>query len=384
MCFLNTVYRFDPNAVQFHRMPPATALEDIQLNLRPTQWQGWTDSLYGYRQLPRQAVLPYYLNTLSISYKAPCFTGASGIEYSYQLEGIDSGWSMPSRNNSVSFVKLPPGSYHFRVKARKSDTDWGPPAGFIFHIRRPWWESIWLRLLTLALLVASVVVIFRLRVRQIRRKASIREQLQELELKALRSQMNPHFIYNALNSIQALVVDNKPHEASIYIGKFGRLLRKVLDHSEQNIITLEEELEALELYIQLEQLRLNVSLQYRIIVDPAIAVSEEWLPPLILQPFAENALWHGLSRKQGERKLEVRVDLKDEWLTVRIVDNGIGRVQAAAKTAGGNTSKGIDITSRRIKEYNSGPDSAFIDITDLYDSEGLPAGTMVTLRIRRA
>jgi ligand-binding sensor domain-containing protein/anti-sigma regulatory factor (Ser/Thr protein kinase) len=384
MCFLNSIYRFDPNTIQFHRTPPATTLEDIQLNLRPTQWQGRTDSLYGYRQLPRQAMLPYHLNTLSISYKAPCFTGVSGIEYSYQLEGIDSGWSMPSRNNSVSFVKLPPGSYHFRVKARKSDTDWGPPAGFIFHIRRPWWESIWLRLLTLALLVASVVVIFRLRVRQIRRKASIREQLQELELKALRSQMNPHFIYNALNSIQALVVDNKPHEASIYIGKFGRLLRKVLDHSEQNIITLEEELEALELYIQLEQLRLNVSLQYRIIVDPAIAVSEEWLPPLILQPFAENALWHGLSRKQGERKLEVRVDLKDEWLTVRIVDNGIGRVQAAAKTAGGNTSKGIDITSRRIKEYNSGPDSAFIDITDLYDSEGLPAGTMVTLRIRRA
>jgi len=383
MCLLNSIYRFDPNAIQFHRIPPATTLEDIQLNLRPTQWKEWTDSLYGYQQLPRQTVLPYYLNTLSISYKAPCFTGVSGIEYSYQLEGIDSGWSTPSRNSSVSFVKLPPGNYHFRVKARKSDTDWGVPAGFIFRIRRPWWESIWLRLLVLALLVASVAVIFRLRVRQIRRKASIREQLQELELKALRSQMNPHFIYNALNSIQAMVVDNKPHEASVYIGKFGRLLRKVLDHSEQNIITLQEELEALELYIQLEQLRLNVSLHYRIMVDPAIVTSEEWLPPLILQPFVENALWHGLSRKQGERKLEVLVDLTEEWLVVRVVDNGVGRVQAAAGTARENNSKGIDITRRRIKEYNSIPAAAFIDITDLCDPDGQPAGTRVTLQIRR-
>jgi len=382
MCFLNSIYRFDPQTVQFDNTPPATALEDIQLNLRPTQWREWADSLYGYQQLPRHAVLPYHLNTLSISYKAPCFTGVSGIEYAHQLEGIDSGWSMSSPNSSVSFVKLPPGTYHFKVRARKSDTDWGPPAEFTFRIQRPWWESIWLRLLALALLVMLVAAIFHVRIRQVQRKALISQQLQELELKALRSRMNPHFIYNALNSIQALVLDKKAHEASAYIGKFGRLLRKVLDHSEQNIITLQEELEALELYIQLERLRLNVSLQYRILVDPAIAASEEWLPPLILQPFVENALWHGLSRKEGQRKLDVQVDIKDEWLVVRVVDNGIGRRQAAI-TARENTPKGMEITGRRIKEHNRGPESSFVDITDLFETDGQPAGTMVILQIRR-
>ena len=386
MSFLNSLYRFNPGKIRFTQAAPSVAIEDIQLNLRPTQWKGMASPLFGYQQLPRQAVLPYYLNNLSISFKAPCFTGNSGIEYSYQMEGSDSGWSVPGKSSTVNFVKISPGSYHFKVRARKSDTEWGGPASFSFRIERPWWESTWFRCLGVVIFITLTVLVFTLRLRQMRRRALIREQLQELELRALRSQMNPHFIYNALNSIQALVVDRKPQEASLYIGKFGRLLRNILDHSDRNVITLREELEALELYVGLERLRLNVQLFYRVIIDDAISTGQEWIPPLILQPFAENALWHGLSRKTGEKRLEIHIALRDEWLVMRIIDNGIGREKAAAfksATKTMNVSKGIDLTGRRIKEYNQEAEPLFISITDLYDTDRRPAGTEVALKIKR-
>jgi LytS/YehU family sensor histidine kinase len=220
----------------------------------------------------------------------------------------------------------------------------------------------------------------------------IREQVRELELKALRAQMNPHFIYNALNSIQALVLDDYPEKATMYISKFSRVLRQVLNHSERSVISLREELEALELYLQLEQLRLHVNLQYHIKPDQGIGLDSEWLPPLILQPFAENSLWHGLSRKKGEKKLEILLHTEGEWLVVEIVDNGIGREQAARNNGAwgtgagpampaGKTSKGMEITGRRIREFN-GEEHPSMVVTDLYE-EGHPAGTRVVLRLRR-
>ncbi|GGB06103.1 sensor histidine kinase [Puia dinghuensis] len=388
------IFRWDPSLVQFSNAPPATAIEDVQLNLQPTQWSAWADTLYGYRQLPRLAVLPYNQNNLSISYRAPCFSSTSGLEYSYHLEVEDgdvqpkiqaAGWSPATKNNAVSFVKLPPGRYRFTVRARVSDTDWGKPAEVAFMIERPYWQTGWFRLSLVALTAALLSLALYYLIRRIRRKAQIREQLQELELKALRSQMNPHFIYNSLNSIQALVLDNKPEEASLYISKFGRLLRRVLNHSEQSTISLKVELEALEWYLQLEQLRLHVSLQYTIMTSPDIDPDEEGLPPLILQPFAENALWHGLSRKEGERRLDILVKTDNDWLIAEIIDNGIGREQAAAGKVirEANESKGIEISRRRIKEHNGTEEPAPIDIGDLYDPDHRPAGTKVILRIRR-
>ena len=385
MSFLDGIYRFDPLLIQFDNKAPRVSIEDIQLNLQPIDWRKWTDSLYGYRQLPRQAALPWWLDNLSVSYKAPCFSGSSGIEYSYHLEGADSGWSAPSRNSSVSFVKLPPGSYRFMVRARKSNTDWGEPAVFIFSIQKPWWQTWWFRLAVVVLLALALAFFVHKRIQRIRRKALVREQLQELEFKALRLQMNPHFIYNALNSIQALVLDNRAEEASRYISKFGRLLRQVLNHSEKTVISLKEELEALALYLELENLRLNFELQYDINIDPAINTSDEQLPPLVLQPFAENAVWHGLSRKQGEKRLHISLSLDAGWLLVDITDEGVGRSHktGAEKGEAAHPSKGMDITGRRIHEYNHAPGIIAVTVTDLYDAHQQPAGTKVVLYIKR-
>lgn len=387
--FPDRIIRLDPRQLRFDHQPPPVTIEDVQLTREAVSWSSWSDSLYGYRQLPHEISLPYYLNSLMISYRAPCFNGPSGVEYSYQLEGA---WSQPTRSNSVTFVKLSPGEYHFRVRARKSNTGWSLPAEFIFSIGKPYWETWVFRAVCLLLILTTIAALFGVRLRRIQRKAMVREQVRELELKALRAQMNPHFIYNALNSIQALVLDDYPEKATMYISKFSRVLRQVLNHSERSVISLREELEALELYLQLEQLRLHVNLQYHIKPDPGIGLDSEWLPPLILQPFAENSLWHGLSRKKGEKRLDILLHAEGEWLVVEIVDNGIGREQAAryngAWDAGagpgksaGKTSKGMEITGRRIREFNGEKDPSMV-VTDLYE-EGHPAGTRVVLRLRR-
>ncbi|MBS1564853.1 MAG: histidine kinase, partial [Bacteroidetes bacterium] len=383
MNFMDAVYRFNPRLVLFDNTPPSVSIENIQLNGQAADWRQWSDSLYGYRQLPHIAWLPWSLNNLSISFKAPCFNGSSGIEYSWSLDGEDSSWSKPDANASVSFVRLPPNSYRFKVRARKSNTAWGEPAVFVFSIRKPWWQTWWFRLLIVLLGVAALAFLFQLRLQRVRRKAQVREQLQQLELKALRLQMNPHFIYNALNSIQALVLDNKAEEASFYISRFGRLLRQVLNHSEKVVITLQEELEALELYLQLEQLRLNFDLRYHISVSPGVNALAETLPPLVLQPFAENAVWHGLSRKQGEKNLFIMLSVEGPWLIADIRDDGIGRGAESSKKTDRmkHPSRGIGITSRRMDEYNG--HSPSITITDLHDINGRPAGTQVRLRIRR-
>ena len=205
-------------------------------------------------------------------------------------------------------------------------------------------------------------------------------------MKALRSQMNPHFIYNAMNSIQALVLAKKTEEASLYISKFGRLLRQVLDNTEKSVISLESELQSLELYIQLERLRLNVDLQYTINVDENVNWEDERLPPLIFQPFVENALWHGLSNKTGEKILSVSIHGNGDWLFATVEDNGIGRTAAMSLNKTTHTlkkSKGIEITAKRLTEYNKKTGINAVEVADIYN-DGKAAGTRVLIRVKRS
>ena len=399
--------RFNTDRLYFDKNIPRVAISNVQLNLQPTDWSSWTDSLEGINRLPLYVSLPHNRNTISISFDAISFSHNEQCLFSYRLDGLDTAWQSPTTTRSVSFASLAPGSYSFRVKVRKPNTDWSSEARFAFFIRQPFWTTWWFQLLVILFSVAVIAWFVRLRIRRIRDKVFVQQQLQDLEVKALktanalmaakqkmadsemqalRAQMNPHFIYNALNSIQSLVLDERLKEAIRYIGKFARLLRQVLEHSDNNLITLEKELSALELYIQLEALRLNAELHYEIEVDDQIMPEKELLPPLIIQPYVENALWHGLSRKTGERQLKVDVSANEDWLFVKIRDNGIGRQEAAAhkKQTGVQTaSKGMDITANRLSVLNEGAAIQAVQVLDLVDEEGLPSGTEVTLHIRR-
>ncbi|MCW3118343.1 MAG: hypothetical protein JWM28_2425, partial [Chitinophagaceae bacterium] len=375
-----------PEKIHLQKEIPRIVIENIQLDMKETDWQKYADSVYSYFRLPYKPVFNYQQNSLGIQFNGTNLSDASAQEYSYMLQPLDTAWSHGSQNNFVSFLKLLPGNYIFKVKVKVRGKEWSEPTSFSFSIERPFWEKWWFRLLLIALAASWIVFIYRRRIKAIQQQADVHNQLNELEMKALKAQMNPHFIYNALNSIQSLIADEKKSEAINYVGTFSRLLRRVLEHTNSNVVTLEKELETLRLYIQLESLRLNMDLQYNLVIDEELMTENEKVPPLILQPFVENALWHGLSRKKEEKKLNVSVDQNKDYLVFIIDDNGIGRNRAAAfkKESAGEiyASRGIEITIKRLIEFNKSKTSPVL-YTDLLDDNGDPAGTRVSIYIKK-
>ena len=213
----------------------------------------------------------------------------------------------------------------------------------------------------------------------------LQQQATELEMQALRAQMNPHFIFNCLSSINRFILINKTEEASDYLTKFSRLIRMALHNSEKPLITLESELEAIRLYLDLERLRFKNAFNYSITFINTIDINTVYIPPMMIQPFAENAIWHGLMHKKGIGHLEIQLCAENKTLTCAIVDNGIGRNMAAAlnsRSAEKNKSMGVDITAGRLALLNkSKNEAAVFNIEDLMDNEGKGCGTKVVLTI---
>jgi tetratricopeptide (TPR) repeat protein len=207
----------------------------------------------------------------------------------------------------------------------------------------------------------------------------------ELEMQALRAQMNPHFIFNSLNSIHRFILENNQAQASQFLTKFSRLIRLILLNSQTSFITLESELESLSLYLELESLRFNYYFSYKISVRPEIDVSELNIPPLIIQPYVENAIWHGLMHKKEKGHLDIDILEENECLLIRISDNGVGRKKAAEKAGKSATlhkSSGIRITSERISRLkNSDVKEPKVTIHDLVYNDGTAAGTEVIIKI---
>lgn len=215
------------------------------------------------------------------------------------------------------------------------------------------------------------------------KQAQLQQQGAELEMQALRAQMNPHFIFNCLSSINRFILKNEAEAASDYLTRFSRLIRMVLNHSKETIITLEDELEMLQLYLDMERLRFKNSFDYTIHCSDGLDISAIHIPPLLLQPFAENAIWHGLMHKKGEGHLSIELKDDDNALSCIITDNGIGRKAAAAfnsKSVEKEKSMGLQITKERLAMLNNGK-KTFFEIDDLVDDKGMTAGTKVILKI---
>ena len=212
-----------------------------------------------------------------------------------------------------------------------------------------------------------------------------REKLGELEMKALRAQMNPHFIFNCLNSINHMILHGKPDDASRYLTKFSKLIRMVLENSEHNTIALEDEIAMLEAYIQLEALRFKEKIKYEIEVDPEIYEQEIHVPSMILQPLVENAIWHGLMHKEGDGFMKISVQEEGNFLRCIIEDNGVGRIQAAMHKKKPqphkNRSMGLQLTKERLNLINPDKQKELIQLYDIQSRENSSAGTRVHVSI---
>ena len=219
---------------------------------------------------------------------------------------------------------------------------------------------------------------------EVQQLASEKKQV-ELEMQALRAQMNPHFIFNCLSSINRFILKNESKIASNYLTRFSRLIRMVLNNSQKPLISLDDELEMLELYLEMERLRFKNSFDYAITFLNAIDSDNVFIPPLLLQPFCENAIWHGLMHKTGQGRLDIELSMQDNILNCIITDNGVGREKAEemnSKTAEKEKSMGLKITTERLALLNREKGlHTFYEIEDAKDADGSTAGTKVILKI---
>ena len=220
--------------------------------------------------------------------------------------------------------------------------------------------------------------------RDVQRSTLLQQRLMQSELRALRSQMNPHFIFNAINSIQHYVLTNERELANKYLVKFSRLMRNILDLSKEELISLQDELETVKLYLEIEALRFNNAFNFSIECEPSIDPEKVKIPPMLIQPFAENAIWHGLLLKEGSKELVIRITRERKSLRIAVDDNGIGRESAGKFTNQElkRRSHGMEITRTRLDVLRSvqGIDIS-LNVIDKKDDAERPTGTRVVLEM---
>lgn len=330
---------------------------------------------------------PYTDNEVEFSYAALSFFYPLQTRYEYKLDNVDKSWVQAGNKDQTSYNNLSAGKYTFRVRAVDFTGQQSfNVASLSFSIRPPWWKTWWFRLLTFVVVAGIAGYLLRRRIQTIQTKAAIKQQMAELKGQALRAQMNPHFIFNCLNAIQELIVTENYTASYQYLSKFSKLLRLVLHLSEKNLITLNHEIEMCRLYLELESLRFNNSFEYTVRAN-GIDTDTVLFPTLLLQPLVENALWHGLRQKEGDKKLSVVFQEKNGNLVCTIQDNGIGRKKAEAiKTQKIGSqhfdSKGLELVRQRIETLKAaGLQDAAIHITDCQDEDGNATGTKVEIII---
>jgi len=363
-------------------------------------------SLYAYqKELPLDAGVDN-LKELSLEYfQSPLVIETGTIDYyskgtsniRYKLEDINADWQYAPANYTIRYEKLPPGRYTLVIQASNSGNNFsGPEKKIVITVNPPFWNTWWFRIMAFLSVVAFIYLFLRYRLKekyhwQIERSikdrqlADMRQKTTELEMQALRAQMNPHFIFNSLNSINRFILQNNRTQASEFLTKFSKLVRLILQNSRAPLITLESELESLRLYIELEALRFDYHFNYKITIPESLDIFSLKVPPLIVQPYVENAIWHGLMHKDERGNLEIEVSEENELLILRIADDGVGRKYASAlkrRFPSDHKSMGLQITADRIERLRpASMNIPAIQIRDLIGADGSPAGTEIILTI---
>lgn len=333
---------------------------------------------------------PLYLkhneNYLSFEFKGLYYPNPAKISYRYRLVGLQDQWVNLGKRHNISFAHLGPGRYTIEVSASIDPGIWTKAVKLPFVIKPPFWKTTWFLLLLGFAVVGSGTWIYKKRINSLikkeEHKRAVELELANIKMKALRAQMNPHFLFNCLNSVKAFIIDNDPRMAASYLNKFARLIRLILQQSNENFVKLENELEALELYIQLESVRFEGKFEYQIIISEEVKPDRIELPPMLFQPYVENAIWHGLMQKKSKGFLIVKISRKNDFLECEIEDNGIGRKASIESQNGGllkKKSMGMGITKNRIELLQQiYQTSITLKIEDLFE-KGVPIGTKVKM-----
>lgn len=334
--------------------------------------------------------LPGQTGKLEIQFSAPFFSDPKNLLIRYRLEGLEKDWNYMRDKRQITYTNLMPSDYTLAIEVISSKGQKLTKSKRIhFTIPSPFYKTWSFLYAMLAGIIVIVLIIVYIRVKIIRRneaeKTEINKNYALLELKALQGQMNPHFIFNCLNTIKYFISTDDKVSAGKYLGKFARLVRMFLINSNNNYIFLQAEIELLKLYVELEQLRLDHKFEFVLEIDPLLEKEKIEIPGMLFQPFVENAIHHGLRESDKERVLRVRFKKKDGYLIGTIDDNGVGRSESARKKSlhsDSHISMGIKTIDERIRTINYIENSDIrLEITDKANLHGEAEGTLVSIAI---
>ena len=336
-------------------------------------------------------VLPYFKNHFRIKCLTLNYKLNGKINYRYRLS-LDEDW-ITTQERNINLAALAPGQYEFEIESQNEDGIWSEPARFTFVIRPPVWQTFWFWSLVALFLIGGGLLFYKNRVQQLKKEAqyekekvAVERQVLELKQSALRAQMNPHFIFNCLNSIQGFIATGDKKKATRYLAKFAKLIRATLDATLKSSIALKTDMDILENYLEMEQMRFKHKFDYQISVAETISLFDIEIPPLLVQPYVENAIIHGLVEPVEEGKLIIHYEQENGHLKVSVLDNGIGILESKrrkSKQAVKRKPRGMSITRRRLELLDSKVDkNNKVAVEEVKGDDGSVIGTKVTLRIK--
>jgi len=332
--------------------------------------------------------IPFEKNSLSLRLGVIDLIEKERAQLQYSLGNSEqTEWTSANSGQLLSFPYLDNGKYELKVRAISPSGKVWDEIQIPIEIIPMFWQRSWVRILIVLILVSLITfpLIYRYRQKKQARelKLAYEKEIEDLKRKALKAQVNPHFLFNSLNSIRLLVMKGNTEDASEGISTFSRLVRTILNHSERDEISLKEEIQSAEEYVKLEQMRFKEPFEFEVMIDSDVQLDSIYIPPMLIQPFLENAIWHGLRYKDSNGKLSIKIekDNKNKNFIIFIRDNGIGREASAKFTSETKKSFGIKISSERLKHFN---DSKIDDIYihDLKNKNSEARGTLVEIMIR--
>lgn len=336
--------------------------------------------------LSNQYDLHYKENNIEIGYSLLMLSHLGDLTYKWKVDGLTDFWT-ETKNTSQMFYELPPGKYDFQVKGFDSNENQiGTEQSVSFTIEKPWYNTYWFYgLCFLSIIGGFWIYEYTKRKREKERaelEAAMQKEFYELRLQTVQAQLNPHFVFNALNSIQKFIYQKEPEEANQYIVKFAKLMRAILESTSKNYVFLREELDLIQMYVSLEKLRFDDHFDYEIKIDDRLLEEDIKVPSTLVQPFIENAINHGIALKEEKANLLIQVEKEGSDLVWIIQDDGVGRKEALKRKKSTHVSRAIQIIEER-KEILKQRDDFAIDFSyvDLTDLTGKGIGTRVIIRL---
>ncbi len=365
----NVINLLNVNQISRQVTKPYIALSSVDVKGKPV----WQDA-------SQPIVLQPDENAITLNFSALNYEPVSKNQYKYQLEGVSPNWVDLGSQHTLSFTNLPPDAYRLTLMSGNSSGTWtDKPLVLNFTVKPHYTATWWFRTL-IGLCIAGVVVgMMRWRVNTLAERNRMDLQIAELKLKAVQSQMNPHFLFNSLNSVQNYLLTNRGIEGAKYLSKFSKLVRRIMENSNHQYLRFEQIIETLRLYVEMESFRFNHEFHYDFDIEANDLLLDALLPPMLLQPHVENAIWHGLMPKEGDKRLYIAAHIDHNHIHCVIEDNGVGRKRTPQRE--GHISRGQEMTKGIFESLRGQDNEARLDIIDLFDANDNPAGTRVEMTI---